>query len=322
MIGSQQLEHFLAVYKAGSLGKACREIGISQPALSKSLRRLEDQLGVELFERRPTGVKPSAYADALARRAELVHTELTRAVEDVANLRDGQEGEARLGVGPAIAGYFLPKLLGRLLAERPGLRITVLEGLYEALAEHILSGTLDLAVTTRPAVALAGDLRSETLVRERFVVAAGRDHPLCARDALTAEDLTRCPWVLPPRRGILWPKIVDLFVRHGVVAPQPTVETDSSGLMKGLLRHGPFLTFLPERLLQPELNGGEMRVLDVPGFVVERELIALSRAGAILSPATRLILVAFKRDLADAHMRPCRTEPPGRPSRASACSAS
>ena len=85
-MNSAALDYFLAAYRHRSIGKACRELGLSQPALSKTIRRLEDELRVQLFERTPLGIEPTSYGHTLARRANIISNEIGRAVSEIANL--------------------------------------------------------------------------------------------------------------------------------------------------------------------------------------------------------------------------------------------
>lgn len=297
-IHSQSLDQFLAVYRHRSLGKACRELQVSQPALSKSIRRTELALGVALFERRSVGMVPTAYADALALRAKVVQAELRKAASDMAHMRSHLTGEARIGVGPAIAAYALPRVMADLLGVHPDLSVEVREGLYESLAEWVISSELDLAITTMPFIGVQRGLVTEVLFRDRFVVAAGSKHPLVRQRAkVTARHLLAHPWVLPPREGVLWQRVVDLFVRRGLRPPEAQVITNSGECIKGLLLTERFLSFVPQRLVAHEEAQGNIVVLPVNGFYVEREVILLTRAGSIMSPASEAIVAGFKRNL-------------------------
>ncbi len=293
-ISSQQLEQFLAIYRAGSLGRASRALGLTQPALSKTLRRLEDQLKVQLFERRPSGLVPSPFADALARRAEAVCAEVELAEREIAHLRDGAGGEIRLGASPAIAAFVLPEVLGRLLERMPALRVSVMEGLFERLAEEILAGTLDFAITTRPFAGEPAELELSTLCLERFVVAARPGHPLAGRTGLGPGDFLGHPWVLPPRTGLLWQQIEDRFAREGLAPPEPRVETNSAGCMTRLVEGSDFLTLVPEQLIAAAVAEGRIAALPVRGLAIEREVSVALRRNAALAPSARALLRALR----------------------------
>ena len=113
------LDYFLAVFRNRSIGKAARELRISQPALSKAIRRLEDELRVPLFVRSPAGVEPTRFAEALSRRANVINDEYQRATAEIRSLRDNPAGEASIGVGPAIAASSCRKCWRRFLRGSP-----------------------------------------------------------------------------------------------------------------------------------------------------------------------------------------------------------
>jgi DNA-binding transcriptional LysR family regulator len=244
-VNSAALTYFLVAYRHRSIGKACRELGLSQPALSKAIRRLEDELRVPLFERTPLGIEPTSYGDALARRADIIQNEIGRAVSDIEALRCHRWGEARVGVGLALAASLVAQALATFLSARPKMVVHLQEGLYEALSEAVMSGRQDFAVTTRPSGPIATDLSATLLFKDRFVFAAGAQHPLTKRSAVKPADLIAFPWVLPPRGGLLGPRIVDAFERIGVRVPEPQVETNSSGCIVALLRGGSFISLVP-----------------------------------------------------------------------------
>lgn len=291
------LRRFLAVYRAGSIGRAASALRMSQPGLSKSLRRLERDLGITLFERRSTGVVATPYGHALARRAEVIEAEGRRALEEVAQIDGALIGRATIGVGPAIAARMLPAALSIFLEKRPHFRVTVTEGLYDRLVEDLRAGSLDFALTTRPfETGGAPGIDTAPFRRDRFVVACGADHPLATASLPLGEGLLRHPWVMPPRDGIIWQRFVDLFLRQGLRPPEPQVETNSTGLMLALIRTGAYLTFVPESLFAHEAMLETVTILLDPAFTIEREIVVLTRSGTYLTPASEALLAAFRKD--------------------------
>jgi DNA-binding transcriptional LysR family regulator len=281
------LEQFLAVHRQRSLGRAAAALGLSQPALSKAMRRLEAELGAALFERRAAGVVPTAAGDALAARAAVIVVEAQRARLDVEHARRTGGVILRLGVAPALAPDAMPDAIMRMRARHPGLGFIVREGLYRTLAGEVARGALDLAVCNRPWEGVAPGLAATAVLQECFVVACRAGHPVLARAADRAALLDH-PWALPPREGVLWQRLVDLFLRAGLEPPVPAVETDSVQVLRGLLARAGFLSFLPRRLLT-----GELVEAPVPGFTLPRELVALHRIGVPPSPVQEAFLAVL-----------------------------
>ena len=298
-LNSLLLTQFLAVYRHRSLGKASRELGVSQPALSKAIRRLEDELRVPLFVRNSKGVEPTEFAETLSRRAIVVRNELDRASLEVEELRTSITGEIRIGVGPALAASLVSEVLGKFLSSRPQMRVRLIEGLFEALAEDLLSGVLDLAITTQPNAPIAGELSFESLFTDSFLIAVSARHPLTKQRKILPRQLLEFPWVLPPRGGLLWQRVLDIFERNNLHPPQPQIETNSSGCIAAMLRSGPYVSLVPVHLISREVERGEIAVLSVANMKIERRVIVLQRAESTLLPAAQAFLSELQARLAD-----------------------
>ncbi|WP_170134938.1 LysR family transcriptional regulator [Acuticoccus kandeliae] len=297
-MNSETLLQFLAVYRHRGIGKASRQFGVSQPAISNAMRRLEDELKVTLFHRTPTGVEPTTYADILARRAEIISNELERAREELDSLRSFARGEVRFGVGPALAASLVSEALATFLQDHPQLTALMIEGLYEALTAGVESGRLDFAITTKPIVDPSDELTAEDLFRGEFLFVTRSDHPLAHTGDLTPTDLFDYPWVLPPSEGLLWQSAKRSFDQIGLTPPPPRVETNSGACIKALMRSGLYLSLVPPYLVMREVELGEMTILSVPEVEVPWSVVLLRRAGSATSPAAEAFLAHLKGVLA------------------------
>lgn len=286
------LDHFLAAYEAGSLGKAAAVLGLSQPALSKSIRKLEADLGLPLFERTTSGVVPTLYAQTLARRGAAIRADIRSSIAELHKLRSGEVGEVRIGVAPALAPHFVPRVVALTSERHPSLTLTVHEGLYESLAHGVTRGELDFALTNLPFDGLTQGLQAETLLRDRFVVCCGATHPLAAQATVRPRDLLAFPWVTPPRDGLVWQRLVDLFTAARVKPPRAAIETNSAALIKALLADGRFVTFVPRQLVLADQIKGDVVELAAPGLVLERAIAVVSRPGHAQPMAAQLALAA------------------------------
>jgi DNA-binding transcriptional LysR family regulator len=297
---SGALEHFLAVYRHGSISKASKELRISQPALTKTIRRLEDELHVQLFKRSPAGVEKTRFADALARRAKIVCNELSRATSEIASLSSELAGHAWIGVGPAIASSLIPDALRAFLRDRPKMSVTVVEGLYEALVPKVMDGSIDFAVTTPSSSRLASGLEAELLFKDQFSIVAGKGHPLLKKRGATLADLLQFPWVLPPAESIIRQRLAEAFKGKRLPPPEPQVETDSIVCIKALLLSGAFVGLAPWYLVSREVTGGKISILKIANSEYRRDVVALLRVGSVLPPASQALL-AFLRAFVGKH---------------------
>ena len=142
-----QIRDLIAVSEAGSLRAAARRIGISQPAMSKSLAELEREFQAQLLTRTSRGVALTAAGRAFVARARVVQGELRKVEEDLAALRGGTEGTVAFGIGPALGLPLIPGAMARFRAERPQARVRIREGMRNALLPLVRDETLDFAVS-------------------------------------------------------------------------------------------------------------------------------------------------------------------------------
>ena len=146
------VEYFLAIAEEGSLSAAAQRLGVTQPALTKAIRRLEDETGSALFDRNARGVSLTVYGRALLRHARLLTTTLRDAADEIQALRAGLTGEVRLGAGPAWHTNILPEAIRRLRQTSPKIRIKVTGGLDNVLKAQLRAGAFDLVLAVTPEV--------------------------------------------------------------------------------------------------------------------------------------------------------------------------
>ncbi|MFC3228428.1 LysR family transcriptional regulator [Marinibaculum pumilum] len=290
-IDPRQMEMFLAVYRSGSLGRASQQLNLTQPAVSKAIRRLERSLQVTLFEREPRGMVPTLYAEALVRHAELVSSELQRAVEEIAAMRGTARGRAKIGGTPSVIEGLFPAAISRLLGRRPALTVEVREALEGPLLEALLKGEIDLAVAGGMRRIRDYPVRVEALYVDRVQVVCRPDHPLRrAGGPPGLEDLQLYPWVLTERDNVMWRRLSEMFYDAGLDPPETAVETSSARLMTSVVRDSDFLTWLPEALVTEELRDGSLAVLAPERLSWERQVVAVQREkGSLPRPAAAFL---------------------------------
>jgi DNA-binding transcriptional LysR family regulator len=293
-IDHRRIAHLVAAARCGSLTQAAAELGLSQPALSKSIRELERGLGVRLLERGRFGVVPTEPGEALVARGRAIEAELHAAIEEVDAIRHSGRGRVVVGCGPSEATRLLPLALEALQASDPGIRVSVLYGLNEALMPMVRQGEVDLALSSVPRTARDPELLHETLHTDTAVVVAHADHPLAHRRSLRPAELAGERWVLARRRELERRALDDLFLQAGLKPIEAEVETTSAVLMKALVLQGRHLSFLPRELIHWEERAGLLRPLPVAAAqwaravgITRRRRGAPSDAAAALAAALR-----------------------------------
>jgi len=194
-VNTRQLKHFLAVVDLGSLSAAAEAVHLSQPALSRSLRALEDELRVPLFDRQDRRLRPTPYAKDYVERARRIVFDEKEGARSLALMRAGQLGPLSFGMGSSIALSLLGPMVLRLLADAPGLRIKTLVQSTDVLAAALRREELDFFIGDVRVAAHDPDLVAEPLYPCTFNWFARAGHPLAGRQRVTAVQLSRYPMV-------------------------------------------------------------------------------------------------------------------------------
>lgn len=283
-----ELSSFLTAYEAGSLKKAADQLNLTQPTLSRRIRRLEDVLGVSLFVRSPTGLCPTAFGHALARRARLIVEELELARREMSRIRGTIGGSVAFGASPGVAVGLLPIVLERLAAGHPDLQFTIVEGVSESLIDQVLERRIDFAVCTAP-LEPAAELTVEQIAEDPFVVTVAASHPLHVDAPAALADTVAFPWVMPTFRGAVRQWLETCFITNSLAPPAARVETSSMIMLKQILADGRHISFLPAWLVAtdcPEL----VALPCTPSLTLQRTLAVISLTQRELSPSSQTVI--------------------------------
>ena len=296
---SRRLQYFLAVYDHGSLGRAAASLNLTQPALSKSIHQLESMLKVKLFDRTSKGLVPTIYGDTLSLHARAVQSELRHAEREIALMTGAAKGEVRIGVTPSIAKSLMPRAAAIIYAERPGLQLTVLEGLVQNHAPALRRGELDLFLGGW-ARGMNSDLATEVVHSDTVGVCARAGHPL-AGTRVRLPWLLEYPWAMPPHTEFWLDHLDRTFVSAGLPPPPPAVTSNSASFITSMLRGADFLSYLPSLLVQPDPETGSIVLLDVPELAVTIDVNVTFRARTALPATVDAVIEAIRTACAARH---------------------
>ncbi len=236
-----QLEQFVAVARAKNFTRAAEELNLSQSALSRSVKKLEDQLGQPLFERKPREVVLTDLGELLLDRAK----EILKLVEDTVSLLSeaGRHGRIRLGAIPTIAPYFLPALLRGFAERHPDISMVVLEDTTDNLIRRCSHGEIDLAILALPIIAKY--LEIEALFDEELLLVVPDGHPLATREEITAEAVEPFPFVLLNEAHCLSDNIAS-FCRQQSVQPVTVERISQLATVQELVALGHGVSIVPQ----------------------------------------------------------------------------
>jgi len=289
---SRRLRYFLAVYDHGSLGRAAAALNLTQPALSKSIHQLEGELKVKLFDRTPKGLVPTIYGDTLSLHARSVQSELRHAEREIALMTGAAKGEVRIGVTPSIALSVMPRVASIVYAERPGLELTVIEGLVQSHAPALRRGELDLFLGGW-ARGMDADLATEVVRGDTVAVCVREEHPL-GRGRVRLPQLLDYPWVLPPHTEFWLDHLDRTFVSAGLTPPQPALISNSASFVTSMVAGGDFVSYLPSLLVRPDGRAGRIASVNVPELTVPIDVNVTYRARTALPATVEAVIEAIR----------------------------
>lgn len=218
----RQLRYFLAVAEELNFTRAAEGLHLAQQALSASIRRLEEQLGVALFVRSTRKVELTAAGEVLVDGARAVVAAAVDAVERVHQAAEGRSGRITIGFSTAAGGVPIVRQIMRTFSERsPAIDIRTNEHDFGDPSAGLADGSVDAAFIFGP-LPVEG-LSSVTLVQEHRVLAIRPEHPLAARAVVTADDLRDLPWLRVPAEHGPWPTF--WFRRQGDGPVGPIIKT-------------------------------------------------------------------------------------------------
>ena len=227
---SKLLYYFSETAKAGTLSAAAKTIGITQPAVTRSLKQLEDILGVTLFDRRSTGVVLTPEGQILARRVKLMTLEYTHALAELADLNKGVSGRLRIGAGPVWLLSILPPVINEFHKQFPEVRISVTGPGFDASIQQLLNGDLDMICGGLDFPDHA-DIVKEPLLKLRHTVFGRKGHPLALKKNVNAEELNNYPWIVLADDRASGSTIGAYFAANSLEPPNVVVETSYLGAL-------------------------------------------------------------------------------------------
>ena len=263
-----QIRDFIAVVESGGIRAAARKLGVSQPAITRSVRGLETELRARLLRRTPTGVVPTQPGRALFARARAAQAELRKAEEEVDQL--GEKARAvSFGVSPTSA-IVVPEAVTRFRQQFPHARIHIAEGLPHTLMPMVRDETLDFAICRRALVKLDSGLEFRPLFRNDFAVVARKGHPLEKARSL-AQLVDACWTSLLPLDAPDGP-FAQAFSPTGLPVPKQVIQCESYNTAIRLIAKTDMLGFLVRQLLSDPLLGDLLQEIPVaeplPSFAV------------------------------------------------------
>lgn len=287
----RQIKYFLEIVRCASFGQAAEKLHVTQPALSKSIRNLEQSLGVLLLERHPVGVVPTEYGKVFMEYAALISGEIDRAVDQISQLKGTGRGIVRVGAGATMMQYLIPQAVRAFVANDDSAVVTFRQALRDELIASLRRGEVDIVVGSIGGLAHDDDFRQEVALHDEIVVVANRNHPLAGKATVEIAELGDFKWVLPDGTEGERNRLTRVLKTASLPPPTCVISTPSSTFMATMLQEGEYLSYLPRALIQLDREYAHLVPIAVDTPIWDKVTVGVTyrRRGVMLAPVRKFI---------------------------------
>ena len=290
----RDLRYFETIADLQHVGRASAKLNRTQPALTSSIRRLEEDCGAALFERAGRGIRLTEAGKVLLKWAQRMRFDVEDAKREVTAIGKGLAGHVRIGIVPTAAQFLLPTVARQLMQEAPEVTLSTVVGLIDTLKPQLQSGQIDMMVGT--GVSDEAGFDSRVLAEDSVVVAAVADHELFQGQP-TLKDLTRYRWALQPPGAPTRDWLDHTFDRKRLPRPRVQVETTMLLVLPALIAQTGLLSFVSRQHLTTGFAESGLKEVPVKEAVMRRRLVLSYRSNSFLSPAASRVIELFAADL-------------------------
>ncbi len=289
-----QLRAIVAICESGSIQEASRLLHISQPALSKSIKELESELGVPLLVRSNRGITATPYGERLVRRARLVVEEVRRARDEIETLKGTMDGRVTIGVSPVTPSQQFVSCILSYRKRYPKVQLEILELRPAKLLEGLREGQLDLALTSHPPLRSVDGFEWRELYAQPTTLAVRKGHPLSKARSLS--ELLDQEWLLPDALAISMAG--RMFEEYGVTPPERTIVCASVVLYAELAASTDAISSWSRRVFDLPIISGNLDMLSIAERVPGTDIFLVCRPAELMTRETQMlvddIIYAFK----------------------------
>ncbi|MBD9374157.1 pca operon transcription factor PcaQ [Rhizobium sp. ARZ01] len=258
----RHLQTFVEVARQKSVMKAAELLHVSQPAVTKTIRELEDVLGVSVFERDGRGIKITRYGEVFLKHAGAALTALRQGFDSVSQAVHGDAPPIRIGALPTVSTRIMPKAMQLFLAEGTGARIKIVTGENAVLLEQLRVGDLDLMVGRLAAPEKMAGFSFEHLYSEKVVFCVRAGHPLLSQGSVFA-GLDAYPVLMPTRASIIRPFVESFLIANGIAGLPNQIETVSDAFGRAFVRQSDAIWMISEGVVAADIAEGTLAALPV-----------------------------------------------------------
>jgi len=260
---------FHAVAQAGGISRGAERLHVSQPAVSKQIKELEDALGIRLLERLPRGSRLTDGGKLLAQyvqRMAVVEEETARAIDEFRGLK---RGRLAVGASTTIGAYLLPQVFGEFHRQHPDIELQLEIANTETIQNQLMAGSIEIGLTE--GLMEAEHLDSEVFHEDELVAIAPRGHLLLKQKRVTARELCREPFILR-EAGSGTRAVVERALGKRGLTVKPVLSLASPEAIKRAVIAGVGIAIVSRLAISCELQIGSLAVIPIKDLVIRRPL--------------------------------------------------
>ena len=291
------VKDFLVVAERGGLRAAARHLGVPQPSITRSIKELEKELGVALFERSAKGVELTSMGHTFLRRANAVRSELQKAKEEIDQLRGEMHGTLTVCLSSVAHLAVLPNALRPFRERFADVHLRVIDGVFPAAEPSLKDGTIDCYIGPTPD-RLPLELQREKLFDNSRVILGRKGHPL--GHARSLRELVNAEWITTSITHRAEEELGPLFAQNGLPAPRLAMRAQSSLTFLVSMAYSDLLMMVPVQWVQFPLWRDVLQQIDVKEVLPAPPICIVRRTGMPLTPAADYFCDMMRR--ASLHM--------------------
>lgn len=301
-----QIRNVIAVAERGSLRSAARYLDVAQPAITKSIRELERELGVTLFERQSKGVVLTAMGELFLRRAKVIQSEVQRASDEISQFKGEVHGKVTIGLSTASHIALLPNTLNDFRQRYSKAKLEIIEGLFSSSEAALKNGTLDCYIGPLSEESLTGELLAEKLFDNERAVFCRKDHPLAA--ATTLAELSSAEWIATSITVQTAAELGPLFARYNLPEPTIALQSHSALTMIAAAAYSDLLTMLPIQWTEFPWSNNLLQRIHIKERLPAPSIFIVRRANLPLTPAAEYFCDMIRRASVTIQKKWCTSE--------------
>lgn len=297
----RHLQTFIEVARQKSVSKAADVLSITQPAVTRTIRELEDHLGATLLEKEGRGIRISPFGEVFLKHAGESIAAVQRGVDSIARAKSSMGPPLRIGALPTASASLMPEAVAEFLKARTGSRATVVTGENRWLLDALRIGELDLVVGRLAAPERMAGLHFEPLYTEEvaFVVRVG--HPLLQRRNFSLGEIANYTVLMPTPESVIRPFVDRLLLTNGIGELANVVETVSDSFGRAFVERSDAIWIISRGVVLSELAAGRLATLDVDTSETRGAVGLTTRAGEAPGLALSIMMATIRDRVATAN---------------------